>query len=106
MPQSDMNSRRLIAFPKAQDGASYATAQYLEAGKDPANVRFGSKADICSAKSHVRCTPNSDRRSGHSSLKVLARYSRAQDLSSGLNSRLDLDAVVGFRINLLKSVHQ
>jgi hypothetical protein len=27
------------------------------------DVRFGSKADICSAKSHVRFTPNSDRES-------------------------------------------
>jgi hypothetical protein len=26
-------------------------------------VRFGSKADICSAKGHVRFTPNSDRKS-------------------------------------------
>jgi hypothetical protein len=29
------------------------------------NVRFGSKADICSAKRHVRFAPNSDRESGH-----------------------------------------
>src|SRR5262245_53405003 len=28
------------------------------------NVRFGSKADICSAKGHVRFAPNSDRESG------------------------------------------
>jgi len=28
-------------------------------------VRFGSKADICNAKRHVRFTPNSDRKSGH-----------------------------------------
>ena len=28
------------------------------------NVRFGSLADICSATSHVRFTPNSDRKSG------------------------------------------
>jgi len=27
------------------------------------NVRFGSKADICSAQAHVRFTPNSDRES-------------------------------------------
>jgi hypothetical protein len=27
-------------------------------------VRFGSKADICAAKSDVRFTPNSDRESG------------------------------------------
>src|ERR1041385_7953775 len=29
-------------------------------------VRFGSEADICSAKRHVRFTPNSERKSGHS----------------------------------------
>ena len=29
-----------------------------------ADVRFGSLADICSAKGHVRFTPNSDRKSG------------------------------------------
>src|SRR5262249_37385370 len=28
------------------------------------NVRFGSKADICGAKSHVCFTPNRDRKSG------------------------------------------
>ena len=29
------------------------------------NVRFGSEADICAAKGHVRFTPNSDTKSGH-----------------------------------------
>jgi hypothetical protein len=29
-----------------------------------ADVRFGSKADICNAPTHVRFTPNSDRKSG------------------------------------------
>jgi hypothetical protein len=29
------------------------------------HVRFGSRADICSATAHVRFTPNSDRKSGH-----------------------------------------
>ena len=28
------------------------------------HVRFGSKADICNAKRHVRFAPNSDRESG------------------------------------------
>jgi hypothetical protein len=28
------------------------------------HVRFGSKADMCSAKAHVRFTPDSDRESG------------------------------------------
>jgi hypothetical protein len=30
---------------------------------DGSNVRFGSKADMCAAKRHVRFTPNSDRES-------------------------------------------
>ena len=29
------------------------------------NVRFGSKANSCSAATHVRFTPDSDRESGH-----------------------------------------
>src|SRR5262249_58762087 len=29
------------------------------------HVRFGSKADICGATSHVRFTPNCDRKSGY-----------------------------------------
>jgi hypothetical protein len=29
------------------------------------DVRYGSKADICSAAADVRFTPNSDRESGH-----------------------------------------
>ena len=30
------------------------------------NVRFGSEADMCAAPTHVRFSPNSDRKSGHS----------------------------------------
>jgi len=29
-------------------------------------MRFGSQADMCTAKRYVRYTPNSDRKSGHS----------------------------------------
>ena len=29
------------------------------------HVRFGSEADMCTARVHVRFTPNSDRESGH-----------------------------------------
>ena len=59
-----MNSRRLIASPEAQDRASYQPTVVLGKGwgARPANVRFGSKADIRSAKRHVRSYP----KSGHS----------------------------------------
>src|SRR5262245_12482156 len=33
--------------------------------RDAGHVRFGSKADMCGAKGHVRFAPNSDRESGH-----------------------------------------
>src|SRR5262249_53327537 len=36
------------------------------------DVRFGSKADICSATRHVRFTPNSDRKSRHAQMVMSA----------------------------------
>jgi hypothetical protein len=50
-----MNSRRLIADPQLGIVAAQTCT-----GEGPVNVRFGSKADICSAAAHVRFTPNSD----------------------------------------------
>ena len=42
------------------------------------NVRYGSLADMCSAKRHVRFAPNSDRKSGHlTDLKVTSCNIRA-----------------------------
>jgi len=36
------------------------------------DVRFGSEADICAAISHVRFTPNSDRKSRHAAMVMSA----------------------------------
>ena len=47
-------------LPRGSGTASYRFKATLGKG---ANVRFGSKADICAATSHVRFTPNSDRES-------------------------------------------
>ena len=56
-PNKPMNSRRLIASPEAQgQGIAPDQTTILERGLWPI-VRFGSKADICSAKEHVRFTP-------------------------------------------------
>ena len=57
-----MNSRRLIDGPRAEDKtSSRAKTNTLEGvEREDSYVRFGSKADICSAKRHVRFTPNSD----------------------------------------------
>jgi len=53
-----MNSRRRIACPEVRKRAIVtAKTSRLE---EAADVRFGSKADICSVKSHVRFTPESD----------------------------------------------
>jgi hypothetical protein len=47
------------------------------------NVRFGSAADMCAAKSHVRFTPNSDRESGPSQKAMSALHPKA-DMCSAL----------------------
>src|SRR5215470_11571631 len=52
-----MNSRRLIADPRGPQGI---VAAQTCTGKDPAHVRFGSKADMCGAPTHVRFTPKAD----------------------------------------------
>jgi hypothetical protein len=46
------------------------------------HVRFGSLADICSAKRHVRFTPNSDRKSGHAAMVMSALPSKADMCSA------------------------
>src|SRR5262245_22055606 len=61
-----MKSRRLIASPEAQDKALYQLkVGHCKGGRVGSDVRFGSKADICTAPAHVRFTPNSDRESRH-----------------------------------------
>src|SRR5262249_8550386 len=61
----------LIVYAKANPGKLNMAASLTENLEphvpcDPsANVRFGSKADMCGATRHVRFAPNSDRESGH-----------------------------------------
>jgi len=65
------------------------------------DVRFGSKADICAAKSHVRFTPESDLgcvlsdKSGHSVFHSI--------ISSAMESTPPQD---GLRLNQLSHVQQ
>jgi hypothetical protein len=55
-PTTPMKSRRLNAAPEVHEEASYRLKRSLK-GPD---VRFGSKADICGAKQHVRFSPDFD----------------------------------------------
>jgi hypothetical protein len=86
-----MKSRRLINFPEAQREPSYRFNVAL--GKAPVgvkkqaierrtDVRFGSKADICGATSHVRFTPNSDRESGFPAKVMSALFPKADMCSA------------------------
>jgi hypothetical protein len=50
---------------------------------DSRDVRFGSKADICAAKSDVRFTPNSDRKSGFPH-KVMSALPPKADMCSAV----------------------
>jgi hypothetical protein len=58
------------------------------------NVRFGSKADMCSAKRHVRFTPNSDHESGHVPMVVSALPPKADILQFARNFAKKLKAEV------------
>src|SRR5262249_27513677 len=49
------------------------------------NVRFGSKADMCSATRHVRFTPNSDRESGLPQTVMSALHPKADMCSANAN---------------------
>ena len=51
--------------------------QGLKASTLRPNVRFGSGADIRSAASHVRFTPDSDRESGHAAMVMSALHLKA-----------------------------
>src|SRR5262249_45403695 len=51
------NSRRLIAPPWTRQSIVSVQTRLVKRRRD---VRFGSEADICSAKGHVRFTPESD----------------------------------------------
>jgi len=46
------------------------------------DVRFGSKADICAAISHVRFTPDSDRKSRHAAMVMSALHLKADMCSA------------------------
>ena len=70
-PINVMNSRRLIASPKSQE--AHRSGSEL-GGESPTDVRFGSKADMCSARGHVRFAPESDQNSGHRGFPLRAGH--------------------------------
>jgi hypothetical protein len=57
-PMNVMNSRRLTYTPEAKGRASYR--EKLLHWKRPLNVRFGSKADMCSAITMSALAPKAD----------------------------------------------
>src|SRR5262249_4182604 len=58
-------------------------ASFRSLSNQGGNVRFGSKADMCSEKAHVRFTPNSDRESGLPQTVMSAFHPKA-DMCSAL----------------------
>src|SRR5262249_2634748 len=99
-----MKSRRRTHPSKVrvEDRANFASLS--EMGGD---VRFGSKADICAAKSHVRFTPESGHlqrklecplwaKSGHRQSRVTSRFPKFQAMDPffpriGIDCRLGCD---------------
>src|SRR5262249_52130640 len=62
---------RLFVLILLRRGFAIVTVQKRPVKGQP-DVRFGSKADICSATRHVRFTPNSDRKSRHAQMVMSA----------------------------------
>src|SRR6516164_10311043 len=73
-PPVDMQLRGLTKLPYR---VGWNSPIELPSSSGIANVRFGSKADMCSAKGHVRFTPNSDRESGLPQKGMSALHPRA-----------------------------
>ena len=68
-----MKSRRFNVAPKRQDRWPYGLKlAHRKVGRETNNVRFGSKADMCSALGDVRFTPESGIKSRHSAKAVSA----------------------------------
>jgi hypothetical protein len=66
------------------------------------HVRFGSKADICGAKSDVRFTPNSDRKSGHAAMVMSALHLKAD--MCGANRHVCFGPKADMRLQHLKDI--
>ena len=82
-PSILMNSRRLIAAAESQDRTSYPLKLAYRRGWGGPDVRFGSKADMCGAKGHVRFTPDNDHESGFPH-KVMSALPPRADMCSAL----------------------
>jgi hypothetical protein len=69
------SSRSLVGINIHSNAPSKKLFGYPRRSSILTNVRFGSKADICGATSHVRFTPDSDRERGFSANGPLWAYS-------------------------------
>src|SRR5262249_39636214 len=78
-----MNPRRLMGFSKGRRCKSSTFFVLRVTWQEAVHVRFGSKADICGATSHVRFIPNCDRKSGYLRFVMSALPPRA-DMCSAL----------------------
>jgi hypothetical protein len=65
-------------------------------------VRFGSKADMCGAREHVRFTPNSDHKSRHAALVMSALHLKAD--MCGANRHVCFGPKADMRLQHLKDI--
>jgi hypothetical protein len=80
MCPSSINSRIISVSPRHLERFHEG---YLAVKGATLHVRFGSKADICSAIGHVCFTPNSDRKSRHPR-KVMSALPPKADMCSAI----------------------
>src|SRR5262245_41335106 len=68
-----------------------------------AHVRFGSKADMCAATSHVRFTPESDRNSRHCGSQPRAEHFLLCPVGSNVNLLGNGEGIVHIDAEILNS---
>jgi hypothetical protein len=79
-------------------GGFRAAISRKRAANPRSDVRFGSLADICDAKGHVRFTPNSDRESGFPHKIISALPPKADMCGATSNVRFGPIADIGLII--------
>src|SRR5262249_34197772 len=87
-----------VSLPPRHSGSVIVlvkTGTLEEANWSFADVRFGSKADMCVAKRHVCFTPNSDRESGHPQEFMSALPPKADRCSATRDVRFGPKADIG-----------
>jgi hypothetical protein len=88
--------------PSGPSSTFLALSEAVQEVIERRHVRFGSKADMCGAREHVRFTPNSDHKSRHAALVMSALHLKAD--MCGANRHVCFGPKADMRLQHLKDI--